>query len=72
MKKVKKYTYIGKNGTLTTFILLENVPHTESYELIAEPGMILTDGHQQVSSITLKKEELKDWHEVELEANLNK
>ena len=44
MKKIKKYKYNGRNGTLITSILIEGATKIDMLCLIAEEGKILTDG----------------------------
>lgn len=73
MKKIKKYRYYGRNGILTTFILLDGINRTEIYELTADSGKILTDGERQVYTISVYEENLDKWIEIDdPEANLDK
>ena len=46
MKKIKLYRYIGKNGIITTPILLEGTKVYEMFTLIASEGKVLTDGEK--------------------------
>lgn len=64
MKKTKKYRYYGRNGILTTHILLDGISHTELYELVAEPGMILTDGERFVYTVSVYEDNLSKWTEI--------
>lgn len=72
MKQIKKYTYLGVNGTITSTVLLENVPKVEKIFLIAEPDKALTkDNEHFYTNITIPTYELSLWYEVNRPANLN-
>ena len=62
MKKVKLYRYIGKNGIITTPILLEG---TKVYTLIASEGKVLTDGEKIRDTVTIFADELDQWSEID-------
>ena len=64
MRKTKKYRYDGRNGILTTHILLDGISYTELYELVAEPGMVLTDGERVVYTVTVYGDNLSKWVEI--------
>jgi hypothetical protein len=73
MKKIKMYRYIGLNGTLTTYILLDGVKHTVRYHLSADEGKLLTDGDKKAKIVEIDAENLDNWYEInDPEANLNK
>lgn len=73
MKRIKKYRYVGRNGILTSFVELENVPHTVIYILQADEGKLLTNGERVEKTVPVHEENLFDWHEIDdPEANLNK
>ena len=40
----KMYRYLGRNGILTTRILIDGVDHIPMVELVAEKGNILSNG----------------------------
>ena len=45
MKQKKIYRYVGKNGVITSPILLEDIKHIALLELIPEEGYVLTNGN---------------------------
>lgn len=61
----KMYRYLGRNGTITSKILLENISPIEMMSLQASKGKILTNGQKRVYSVLIFKDELDDWYEVE-------
>lgn len=65
MKKVKLYRYIGKNGIITTPILLEGTKVYEMFTLIASEGKVLTDGEKIRDTITIFADELDQWSEID-------
>ena len=67
MKKINRYRYVGKNGFITSSVLLENINHIKMYTLIADVGKVLTDGYQYLNQVQIFAEDLDNWTEVELE-----
>lgn len=65
MKRTKLYRYLGRNGIITTPILLENVEPIILYELIADVGKILTDGVNKSKRKFVFEDELDNWFEVD-------
>lgn len=66
MKIIKKYTYLGTNGTITTPIHLENIYSVVKYDLIPENGYKLTkDNINFYDYKVVEESELKLWKEVE-------
>ena len=65
MNTEKMYRYLGRNGTITSPILLENATPIEMKKLIASQGKILTDGNKFVYSITVFLDEVADWQEID-------
>lgn len=65
MKRTKLYRYLGRNGIITTPILLENVEPIILYELIADAGKILTDGVNKSKRKFVFEDELDNWFEVD-------
>lgn len=61
----KMYRYLGRNGTITSRILLENISPIEMISLQASQGKILTNGQQKVYSILVFTDEADDWYEIE-------
>ena len=46
MKKIERYRYLGRNGIITTSILLEGNKPIYMLALVADEGKILTDGER--------------------------
>ena len=65
MKKIKLYRYVGRNGLITSPVLLDDIKHYVYYSLSAEEGKILTNGEERRYYTTIPEEELSDWHEIE-------
>lgn len=65
MRKVKLYRYIGKNGIITTPILLEGTKVYEMFTLIASEGKVLTDGEKIRDTVTIFADELDQWSEID-------
>lgn len=65
MTKTKLYRYSGRNGILTTSILLDDIKHYVVYELKASSGKILTNGGIKVYNIIVEEEEVGKWFEVD-------
>lgn len=64
MTKQKLYRYLGRNGILTTRILIDGVNHIPMVELIAEKGKILTNGEKTAYSIIVEETEASSWKEI--------
>ena len=64
MQKIKKYKYIGRNGTLISSILIDGATKINMYCLIADEGKILTDGQQKLHSVYVYEDEINDWYEI--------
>jgi hypothetical protein len=64
MIKENVYRYFGRNGILTTKILLDGISHIDFVELRAEKGKILTDGTRLVHSIVVEPHEVSLWQEI--------
>lgn len=65
MKKIKKYKYNGRNGTLITSILIEGATKIDMLCLIAEEGKILTNGEQHLYTVYVYPEDLDNWTETD-------
>ena len=71
MRQIKQYTYLGINGTITSSVLLENVPKIEKYLLIADELKQLTkDDEHFYNTIIIPADELSLWKEVNESASL--
>lgn len=65
MKKTKYYRYLGRNGTITSIVLLEQVTPIPMYELKASQGKILTNGEETAAIKMVFLDELEDWYEID-------
>lgn len=65
MVKEKMYRYLGRNGTITSPIKLENIDPILMVKLKASQGKILTDGNRKVSSIVVFEDEVSNWEEID-------
>jgi hypothetical protein len=64
MIKSKMYRYLGRNGSITTPIKLEEIAPIPMLQLKAATGYILTDGVRRVYSVVIFEDELENWSEV--------
>ena len=60
----KMYRYLGRNGILTTRILIDGVDHIPMVELIADKGMILSNGYTTTYSIVVSENDVQSWREI--------
>lgn len=60
----KMYRYLGRNGILTTRILIDGVEHIPMVELVAEKGNILSNGQTTTYSIIVEEQEVDSWREI--------
>ena len=65
MKKIKKYKYIGRNGTLISSILIDGASKIDMLCLVADKGKVLVNGDRKLYSIYVYTDEAEDWIEVE-------
>lgn len=65
MKTTKLYRYLGRNGIITSPILLENMEPIPMLNLRASSGKILTNGQEFVQSVTIFADELELWSEID-------
>lgn len=65
MIKEKMYRYLGRNGIITSPVLLEQISPINMICLKATPGKILTDGVQKVYQIVVFEDELLNWQEID-------
>ena len=56
---------VGKNGIITTPILLEGTKVYEMFTLIASEGKVLTDGEKVRDTVTIFADELDQWSEID-------
>lgn len=64
MTKKKMYRYLGRNGIITSPVLLDNIEHIDMFHLIADNKKLLTNGEEKVKSVTIFADELDNWTEV--------
>lgn len=64
MTKKKLYRYLGRNGILTTYVLLDGVEHILRYRLTADEGMVLTNGEKKVHTIEIDADDISEWAEI--------
>lgn len=64
MIKKKMYRYLGRNGILTTRILLDGINHIPMMELTAESGKVLTNGEETLYQVVVETNEVAEWQEV--------
>lgn len=65
MIKTKMYRYLGRNGIITSPVLLDKVEPIVMYELRASANKILTNGEKTLKSTLVFEDELKDWIEID-------
>ena len=65
MVKTKMYRYLGRNGIITSPILLENIEPIKMYSLKASDGKLLTNGEEKVKTKMVFADELEDWYEID-------
>lgn len=64
MTKTKLYRYLGRNGILTTRILLDDIKHIPMVELKASEGMILTNGTTKTYVVVVEESAVDSWKEI--------
>ena len=67
MTKSKIYRYLGRNGMVTTPILLEGASPIIMYRLMADEGMILSNGQTHARMIDVFDDEVENWFEIPAE-----
>lgn len=65
MVKSKMYRYLGRNGIITSPILLESIEPIPMLMLKASEGKILTDGQVKVKEKLIFADELENWSEID-------
>lgn len=61
----KMYRYLGRNGSITSAILLENIAPIPMVKLRASYGKILTNGTKKAYAVTVFEDEASDWKEID-------
>lgn len=65
MTKKKLYRYLGRNGIITSPVLLDNIEHIDMLLIVADYGHILTNGESKLKQATIFADELENWTEIE-------
>lgn len=65
MKIMKLYRYVGRNGIVTTPVLLDDIKHYVYYSLKASNEKILTNGIEKRYFVEIPEEELNLWREID-------
>ena len=61
------YRYLGRNGIITSPILLSSIEPIDMFSLRASEGKLLTNGEEKVKTKLVFAEELEDWFEIDEE-----
>ena len=69
MKVRKLYKYIGRNGSVTTTILLDDAKYIPLVELRAEPGYVLKNNDVTKQSVVVYIDDAELWNEVPADMN---
>lgn len=64
MTKNKVYRYLGRNGIITSPVLIEGAIPITMYRLIADNNMILSNGKIHVNMIDVFGDEVENWFEI--------
>lgn len=65
MKTTRMYRYLGRNGMITSPILVNPTDPIPMLALNAGEGKILTDGTKKVYSTLVFEDELDNWTEID-------
>lgn len=65
----KLYKYIGRNGSITSPVLLEDIKHIPLMELTASPGFMLKNGTVTKKMVTVHIDDVDLWTEVSADTN---
>lgn len=65
MVKTKMYRYLGRNGIITSPILLDSIEPIAMFSLRASEGKVLTNGEEKVKTKLVFADELEDWSEID-------
>lgn len=61
----KMYRYLGRNGSITSKIFLENISPIPMLKLTASRGKVLSNGNKLAYSVTVFEDEVADWKEID-------
>jgi hypothetical protein len=65
MVQEKFFRYLGRNGTITSPVKLENIEPIPMIRLKAEHGKVLVNGSQKVYAVLVFEDEINDWKEID-------
>lgn len=65
MEKTKMYRYLGRNGIITSPILLDSMEPIAMFNLRASEGKLLTNGEVKVKTQLVFADELDEWIEID-------
>lgn len=65
MVKSKVYRYLGRNGIITSPILLDSIEPIPMFKLTAAEGKLLSNGEEKVKAKLIFADELKEWFEID-------
>lgn len=60
----KLYKYIGRNGSITSPVLLEEIKHIPLIELTASPGFVLKNESVTKKKVIVHVDDVDLWAEV--------
>lgn len=64
MTKTQMYRYLGRNGIITSPVLLDKIEHIPMYALKADNHKLLTNGEKKVKSTLIFADDLSNWVEI--------
>lgn len=65
MKRTKLYRYVGRNGIITSPVLLDDIKYIALMELQPEDGYVLVNGKTvKYNSAVVPVDEVDEWKEV--------
>ena len=64
MIKNNLYKYLANNGILITTLYFEDMKHIPMYHLIADEGMVLTNGQRTAKVVDIEAIDLDSWKEI--------
>ncbi len=70
MTKQNIYKYFGRNGVIVSLVYLDYSNRLDMYQLIADPGKVLTNGERFVQNVIINPDELDQWSEQLQEADI--
>lgn len=65
MTKTNMYRYLGRNGIITSPVLLDKAECIEMFGLVADNGKVLYNGTKFVKTALCFADELENWVEID-------